>query len=447
MLPFLRRAAALAVLIAATLAPGPAPAQNEPQSLGTVRPQPQTVPTVIAVAPFGIDGTAPVEFETMPRIIRRDLELTGFFTMAPDQRWVNAQNQLDVRNRTVNFDEWRAKGIKHYVMGSVSMPTPDTLNVLTFLYDIDTGSSIIRRNISGPAGDVRGLAHRISDEIVKMTKFCDGIAQTELLFVTEQVPGVKEIALMDADGFNIRQLTRYGTISSFPCWGANGTEIYYTSYKGNRANIYGQLLSSGKAWPIAAYGGTNHKPEWSAAAQRLVMVLSKDGNSEIYSAARDGQGLNRLTKTTFTEGSPAWSPDGRRVCYASNEAGGVHLFVANADGSGKKRLTTRGSWNDAPTWSPDGSRIAFVSRNSGVFDIFTLSADGDPSSYRRLTMNQGDNESPCWAPNGRHLAFASNRTGQWQVYMMLDDGTNQRPLTSGGRNSQPKWGPLPAAQP
>ncbi|MBI5154361.1 PD40 domain-containing protein, partial [Candidatus Poribacteria bacterium] len=63
---------------------------------------------------------------------------------------------------------------------------------------------------------------------------------------------------------------------------------------------------------------------------------------------------------------------------------------------------------------------------------------------RRMTMGQGHNESPCWAPNSRHLTFASNRSGGWHIYIMLDDGSNQRPLTASGRNTQPDWGPFPA---
>ncbi len=421
-------------------------ANENSDSLGTVRPMATVEPTMIAIPPFGRDESSPVEYETMPRIIRRDLVLSGFFQLPADQQEVNSQNIIDVRNNQVNFDFWRKMGVQHYLMGNVSSPKPGTLRVLVLLYDVPSARIVINRYFDGDANDPRYLAHSISDEIVKFTKFTDGIARTKLIYLSEQIPGIKETAIMDADGFNQLNLTRYNKICTTPTWGARGTEIYYTSYHGNRANIYGQQVSTGQTWPIAAYGGTNHSPDWCESNGRILMTLSKDGNSEIYSCLRDGKDARRLTKTKATEGSPCWSPDGTRYVYASNEAGGLHLFVANADGSGKKRLTTRGSWNDAPSWSADGQRIAFVSRIDGQNDIFVIHSDGDPNTYRRLTINQGDNESPSWGPNSRHLAFASNRSGRWQIYMMLDDGSNQTVLTSTGQNTQPDWGPYPGGE-
>jgi TolB protein len=419
---------------------------DAPNSLGTVKPQITTSQSVIAVVQFGVDPSVGLQIDTMPRVIRRDLELTGFFKMPADQRAVNSLNMFDVAQSTVNFAEWEKLGVEHYLMGSISMPSPGVLDVRVILYDIASQKAVINRNIKGDAADPRMLAHRISDEVVRFTKFTDGFAQTQFLFVTEQVPGIREVGTVDSDGFNQRALTQYQSLCTTPIWGANGTEIYYTSYHGKQAHIYGQLLRTGQTWKIAGYGGTNHSPDWNASRGRLLMVLSKDGNSEIYSSSRDGQGLQRITQTATTEGSPCWSPDGSKILYVTNEAQGAHIYVANADGSGKRKLTNRGSWNDAPAWSPDGERIAFVSRNSGKNDIFIIDADGNGDSVRRLTMNQGNNESPTWAPNSRHLAFSSDRSGSWQIYLMLDDGSSQNQITTSGRNTQPDWGPAPVVK-
>lgn len=434
-----------AVALALLCAPAGAQAQVRGEdNLGTVRPSFTEEPTLIAVPAFGTDGSVPLEYETLPRIIRRNLELSGFFKMPEDQGAVNRQNLRDVENRTVNYPAWEAMGVKHYLMANVSSPSPGVLRAYVLLYDIESRQRLIQRNFEGSVEEIRMLAHTISDEVVRFTKFTDGVARTQLLYVTEQVQGIREIAIMDADGFNPRPLTRYNNISTSPAWGANGTEIYYTSYHGNRANIYGRLLGSGQTWTIAAYGGTNHSPAWNEATRRIVMVLSKDGGSELYSADRDGGNLRRITTTEPNEAAPTWSPDGQHVAYSVNEGGGINIYILDRNGQNQRRLTRRGRWNDAPSWSPDGNRIAFVSRVDGRNDIFVIDADGNPDSLRRLTMNQGNNESPSWAPNSRHLAFSSDRTGRWQIYMMLDDGSNQRQLTTSGNNRQPAWGPYPA---
>ncbi|MDX2175496.1 MAG: hypothetical protein SF028_03390 [Candidatus Sumerlaeia bacterium] len=431
---------ALLLCLFATLAPAPA---QDAVDLGVIKPRALYTKSSIMVAPFNVEDNVGVNIETLPRVIRRDLELTGLFKFPADTVEANRQNLRDGRGGTVDFAAWEAMGVEQYLMGRVAREGGN-MRVRVLLYDIATRSLIFERFFTDTAAEERRLAHRISDEVVLYVKGMQGFAQTKMLFVNEQVRGVKEIAIVDSDGFNPRALTRFGSICSSPEWGARGTEFYYGSYAGNRARLMGQQLTSGSQWVIAAYGGTNHSPAWSEAAGRLLMVLSKDGNSEIYTANREGGGLRRLSTSKATEGSAVWSPDGSRIAFASDEAGGVQIFLMGADGSGRQRLTPKGSWNDAPSWSPDGKRIAFVSRSGGRSDIYVYDFEAaEPQRFRRLTQNQGDNASPSWAPGGRHIAFASNRSGQWQVYLMLDDGTNQQQITTIGQNRQPDWGPAP----
>lgn len=440
------RSIVAALALALTQLASPTCAQND---LGQVKPQYRYEKSVIAVAPFPTGGTG-INVDEIPRIVRNDLELSGFFSNVADQRQANSLNQRDVKERVIHFGDWAALGAEQYLMGNVTVEG-DVIKCQILMYDIADQKLVINQVASDNVRNVRGLAHQISDVVVKYTQSgLEGVSNTKMLFVTEQVPGVREIAICDADGFNARKLTSFGKIATTPTWGANGTELYFTSYHGNRAKIYGMLLKldanfqiqPGDNWVIAPYGGTNHTPSWGPAAGRLAMVLSKDGNSEIYSAKRDGTDLRRLTQTKFTEGSPAWSPDGSKVAFTSNEAGGVHLFMMNADGSGKRRVTTRGSWNDSLSWSPDGRHLAFVNRAGGVNDIYVCDASGSEDSYRRLTMGQGSNDNPTWAADSVHLAFSSNRSGSWQIFVMLDDGSNQKQITTSGKNMLPDWGPL-----
>jgi TolB protein len=439
-------------LLAAALAvvPAPAPAQqSKSENLGDVLPRYTRKPSSIVVLPFNVTGSS-VEVETFPRIIRNDLDISGLFkNLAPDG---NARAILTEETAKNGFDQarWQQFGAEYTVRGMVR-ENGGQFRVLIRVHDVASGRVVIDREFSDNKDNLRAIAHRVSDSILESVKFVEGIFETRLLFVTEKVRGTKEIAVVDADGFNARQLTSLGKLATTPEWGSNGAEYYYTSYHRNRAIIYGQQLGiapgyilapKGEPWEIAAHGGTNHSPSWSQAAGRLAIVLSKDGNSEIYTSGRSGNDLRRLTTTKFTEGSPSWAPDGAKVAFTSNEAGGVHLFMMNADGSGRQRITTRGSWNDAVSWSPKGDKMVFVSREGGVNDVFTY--DLTTREYRRLTKGQGNNESPVWAPNGVHIAFASNRTGQWQIYLMLDDGSAQRQLTTSGRNTQPDWGPRPS---
>ncbi len=433
---------------AAASAPSAPPAPSTAADLGVVRPVSLYSKSCIAVPFFNVEGGLALEYESIPRIIRRDLELSGYFTL-PDSLKVNGLNRADVEGDKIHWEAWSALGAEHYLMGSCKPAGgADTFTVDTMLFDVRSQQRVFGKQFRGSMKEYRALAHQISDEVIHYIKgITPGICQTRIAYITERSSrGVKELAVMDYDGFGQNQptLTRFGRLCAAPCWGAAGKEIYFTTYHQYNPDLYGIRLDDLRLWPIARYSGLNTLPDWSETLQRIVMVLSKDGNSELYTCGRDGSGLKRLTTTRTIESSPAWSPEGSRIAFVSDrETGSPQIFIMDSSGSGARRLTQRGSWNDAPAWAPGGDRLAFVSRIQGRFDIFTCSASGDPNSYRRLTMNQGDNEAPSWAPDGRHIMFSSNRAGSWQIYMMLDDGSNQQQLTTGGNNTQPAWGPAP----
>lgn len=415
-----------------------------------IRPTYEYDQSTINVAQFNTTNTS-IDINTLPKVIRRDLELTGFFKMPENQKMANQQNIIDNKKGNINFGFWKETlKVEHYLMGKVT-EQDGYLTVTVLLYDIPSQRVIMKRNFSDTKEKVRLLGHRISDEVLLQLKGIEGVATTKLIFVSSQIPRTKEVAAIDWDGFNMQMLTHYDKLATMPTWGSKGTEMYFTSYHGNRANIYGMQLPrdaafnlvAGSTWTIAAYGGTNHSPSWNEKNRRIALVLSKDGNSEIYTSDRGGKDLRRLSTTRYTEGSPTWSPDGSKVAFTSNDNGQIHLYIMNADGSGRKRITTKGSWNDAVSWSPEGSRLAYVKRSEGKNDIYIADAAGEETYVRRLTMGQGNNESPSWAPNGTHLAYSSDRSGRWHLYVMLDDGSNQRQITTQGSNTMPDWGPVP----
>jgi TolB protein len=113
------------------------------------------------------------------------------------------------------------------------------------------------------------------------------------------------------------------------------------------------------------------------------------------------------------------------------------------EGANVRRLVTEGGEAVGPSWSPDGALIAFSWRKAltGNFDIFIM--DVVKGEYLQLTRSNGNNEHPVWSPDSRHLAFESNRTGVKQIYIMLADGTRQKAVTSGGRNTSPSWSHFP----
>lgn len=403
-------------------------------------------PSVIAIPDF---PAAPSSAQQMREglirdVIYKDLEVTGYFLRPRNQAFVEQQHRADLRrgplqSGQVEWPAWNRIGAEFLVRAEYRLGADQSLAAEVFLYDM-RGTLIFRQDFAGAThAEYAKLAHRIADEIVLRIKGIPGIASTKFLFVSDRT-GTTEIWMMDANGDNQQQVTTLNNLTLTPAWGANMTEVYFTSYVKRNPDAWGQVLRTGQVWPISRSGGLNTSPNWSEKAQRLVITLGKDGNSEIYTMTRSGQEMRRLTRNRSIDSSPVWSPDGGSIFFTSDRDGGPQIFRMNADGSNPRRLTWQGSYNDGVSVSPDGRRLAFSGRiGGGRFQVFVSDING--KGWSQLT-SQGDNQDPTWAPDSRHLAFVSTMRGGKQIFMIdADTGQSLVQLTTRGVNRQPAWSP------
>jgi Tol biopolymer transport system component len=102
-----------------------------------------------------------------------------------------------------------------------------------------------------------------------------------------------EIRVMDADGGNVRQVTRLGAGSFAPFFHPDGKRIVFASNVGD----------------------------------------PRGRNFDLYLVNDDGTGLERVTTSEVFDGFPMFSPDGRKLVFASNRnaerPGETNLFIAD----------------------------------------------------------------------------------------------------------------------
>lgn len=371
--------------------------------------------------------------------IYRNLEISGFFERPRDRRFVEEARSRDRQTGSVDVAQWRRVGAEFLAVGELAAEGNDLTAALR-LYEMSRGNRVFGRAYKGFTTDaMRALARRMADDIVFRVTGQRGLASTRICCVA--VRGrAKEIAVMAADGGDLRLLTGDNSLALAPAWGMNATEIYFTSYKDRNPDLCGVSTVTGQTWFISRHPGLNVSPAWSPRAKRIVLTLGKDGNSEVYSMDRSGRSLKRLTYNRAIDSSPSWSPAGNRVLFTSNRTGGPQIWVMDADGLSKTRVTRHGDYNDGAVWSPAGDRIAYTSRVGGYSQIFAMNIDG--TGRAQLTGGRADNEDPCWSPDGSHLAFTSARDGAPQIWVMNSDGSNQRPLTRGNAHHSAAWSPF-----
>ncbi|NMX22922.1 Tol-Pal system beta propeller repeat protein TolB [Dissulfurirhabdus thermomarina] len=334
--------------------------------------------------------------------------------------------------------DWSRFRVDYLVKGSVRV-TGETLVAELRLFDQATGDFMDGRRYTGRTADLRTMAHRFCDVVLRAVTGEGGVSLSRIAAVIT-MNGAKEVYTADFDGYGLRRETFDRGITVSPRLSPDGRYLAYTSYRTGRPALYLKDLQTGKTRRLAAFDGLNIAPAWHPDGRRLAVTLSKDGSPDIYLMDLEGRVLRRLTWGPSINVSPTWAPDGRRLAFVSDRGGSPQVYVLDTASGEIRRLTYQGDYNTDPQWSPRGDRIAYVGRVEGTFQVFTIPAEGgDPV---QLTT-AGSNENPAWSPDGRQILFSSTRYGgRKALYVMFADGEFQRLLlTAGDGVAMPSWGP------
>lgn len=139
--------------------------------------------------------------------------------------------------------------------------------------------------------------------------------------------------------------------------------------------------------------------------------------------------------------SPRLSPDGQTIVFGDYSKG---IWTCDADGRNPRQIFDKGSF---AVWGADGKHL-FVSQETlngtkWTFETWQINADG--SDAKQLTIPATDCATDV-SPDGKWLATISIRpqpfrVNGFQIYVMRPDGKEERLLTRGGANMEPRFSP------
>ncbi len=369
--------------------------------------------------------------------LRNDLRLTGVFSLQGPRELAGLRLSGDRAN---DFEQYRSLGNEMVLLVETKVDGA-RLVLEGSLYDLGSREAILRKRYVAGTELARQMAHTLSDEIVLYMTGVRGIARTSLAFTSDRDgDGIKELYLMDYDGYGQRKMSGHRSLSFSPAWAANGEGLAYVSYySGEGASLYWVDRETGRKSPILEETAQALSPTTSPDGRRIAFARSLRGNLEIFTIDRDGAGLKRLTRSGGIDTNPAWSPRGNQLAFTSSRNGSPQIYVMDLEGKNIRRISFQSKYNDGAAWDPDARYLIYASRtrDGRRFDI--VKVDVETGEQATLTAAPGSHEAPTFSPDGRFIAYESDRSGRKQIYIMTADGEPVAQLTNGSSNFGPSW--------
>ena len=154
-----------------------------------------------------------------------------------------------------------------------------------------------------------------------------------------------DLYLMNADGTEVRPLTKSKGYDGGPFFSPDGKQIYWRRFSedGATAEIYMMKLDGSQERQITHLGVMSWAPYFHPSGEYLIFAtnLHGFGNFELYLA--DAEGKAEPVRVTFTDGFdslPAFSPDGRQLVWTSTRTGSrqSQLFVGEWNHAQARKL-------------------------------------------------------------------------------------------------------------
>ncbi len=352
------------------------------------------------------------------------------------------------------YDYWKGKNASFLVRVEISFDKKNDLIYSFKAYDINKSREIISTDGRTSRDVMRRDGHRLSDMLYKKITERESIFKTKITFVSDKASSrkkrIKELYIMDFDGFNLRRLTYHkGTVIS-PAISHDGKYILYSLIqnkvrKNRNVNLYMYSLVDHKISLLSNRRGVNSGAVFMPDGENILLTLSHVGNAEIFVMNLKTRKLRRITRHYAVDVDPSISVDGNLMAFLSGRAGKAMIYTLNPNGEEQSvnRVSYVGQYNATPRFSPDGKEIVFSSWLDNGFDLFRISSDG--TGLSRLTKKFGSNEDPTYSKDGQFIAFSSKRVisrrkAVENIYIMDRDGEILGNLTHNyGNCITPRW--------
>jgi len=160
--------------------------------------------------------------------------------------------------------------------------------------------------------------------------------------------GSPDVYICDADGSNLKQLTKTREDESSPCWSADGQWVCFAAKIGERRALYKVPASGGPPQRIPTAGvGSPTEPDWSPDNKWIVFTAMRGNGFDICVVPAQG---GEVTKLVSGE-DPSWAPNSRTVVYARRQGDRRVLSVLDVLTKQFKDVSRISGSSSQPSWA------------------------------------------------------------------------------------------------
>ncbi len=236
------------------------------------------------------------------------------------------------------------------------------------------------------------LIHKAVSDINKIAKY-PAIDWINRYVVLSRYTGPKQTKILLADyTFSYRKTIISGGLNLFPKWADEKQHELYYSHYGNGDNLI--------LYKLNIYTGVKRK------------VITSTGMLACSDVSKDGSKL--------------------LLTMAPNSQPDIYLYSNGAT----KKITNFSGIDVGGKFADGDKSVVFVSNREGHPNIYKTSING--GAVEKI-VHHGSNNSSCDAYGSQVVYSSKESRNSFNIYLTDSDGTQTRPLTSGGINQFPRF--------
>jgi TolB protein len=185
---------------------------------------------------------------------------------------------------------------------------------------------------------------------------------------------------------------RYGGSNMSPAASPDGSKVAMILSKDGWTDLYVCNADGSELKRLTRSREDESSPCWSPDGKWICFAAKINQRRSLCKISSSGGGIQRIpTIGVISPTEPDWSPDGKWIVFTS-QMGGFEICVVPSQGGDATQLVA----GEDPSWAPNSRTVVFARRQAGGSRSLSL-LDALTKQVKDISRISGSNSQPSWA--------------------------------------------------